>query len=442
MTTFVRQHFLYKNYGSTRDGSVYNYHNRRKMAVGTRYEFILVYVNGKTIHMSHRLFVWQCFNGSFLPSGLEVIFDNEVDGNFCDQLIAVNADEKETFNIRNREKIRQQMITAGYFSHPSFPNYLANKFGQVYSLYTNRELVNKPSANGYTRLMMLNTVGTTVIKFKQRIVWESNTGTLVPTGYEIDHIDQNKKNNAFENLQCLSRRDHMIKTQRDNPHISKSLAAGSNRKVIRTSDFNESVIEFPSRVEAAESVLGSAEAVCKAIKKNIPYMGFLWHNIQDENLPGEEWLQGNTTKYCVSNLGRIWPKNGYKTFGFKGPTRYTAHLSGRNYGVHELICYAFHGPKPSPNYTVDHIDGNPHNNHYLNLRYATKKEQAVNRRSVKAVEGYIRKNDEIVGTWRTIKEAAAAVTGATRSHITSVLKGRRKSSGKTSSGDSIAWQYA
>ena len=383
----------------------------------------------------------QCFNGVFLPSGLEVIFDDEINGNFCDKLIAVNADEKKTFNIRKIEKNRQQMVTAGFFPHPLCSNYVANEEGKVYSLYTNKELIGNLHVNGYCKLTMLNDIGTKIVKSKHTIVWESNTGTLVPTGYQIDHLDQNKTHNAFKNLQCISRRDHVIKTNSENPHIIKAFAAGSNRKVIRTCIQNDTVVEFSSRKDAAESVFGKARAIGDAIRSKSPYLGFLWSNVTDPNLPNEEWYQGEITKYRVSNLGRIWPPNGYKTFGFKTPAAHTTKYSGRTYGVHVLICYAFHGPKPSSQHTVDHIDGNPHHNHYLNLRYATKQEQSINRKSVKPVEGYIRKTDEIVGIWPTITEAAAA-TGANKGNISSVLKGRCKSCGKTSSGELIAWRYA
>ena len=439
MTTIVQQHPLYKNYGSTKDGNVFN-HKGHKMAVGTQNN-IQLYVDKQQISILHKLFVWQCFNGE-LPIGLEVIFDNEVNGDFCDKLIAVNAGEKEAFTIMKREKIRQQMVTAGYFPHPLCPNYVANKDGYVYSLYTNKELIAKPFGDGYIHLTMFRDFDSKIVRFKHTIVWESNTNTLVPTGFQIDHIDQNKANNAFANLQCISREDHMIKTHKENPHIIKLWTEGSKRKVIRKCiHSDDTVVEFASRVNAAESVLGSAQAVGYAIRKIIPYMGFMWFDTEDPDLPGEEWLQGEITKYRVSNLGRIWPSNAYKTFWFKGPTRYMTQLSGRNYGVHELICYAFHGSKPSLQHTVDHIDGNPHNNHYENLRYATKKEQAINRRSVKPVEGYIRNTGEIVGIWPTLVQAAAA-TGANRRVIACVLKGRCRYSGKTPYGEPIAWRYA
>ena len=440
MKSFIQPHPLYKNYGSTKDGDVYNCKGKQ-ITVGKRQKDIQVQVNGKNISILHRSFVWQCFNGIFLPTGLEVIFDNEVNGDFCDKLIALNAGEKEAFTIMKREKIRQQMVIAGYFPHPQCPNYVANKDGYVYSLYTNKELIAKPFGDGYIHLTMFRDFDSKIVRFKHTIVWESNTNTLVPTGYQIDHIDQNKANNSFENLQCITKHAHMKKTHKENPHISKSFAEASNRRVIRKCIHSDTVVEFASRKDAAKSVLGSARAVCDAIRKIFPYLEFMWYNIKDQDLPGEEWLQGEITKYCVSNLGRIWPKCGYKTFGYRRPTGYTTKLGGRNYGVHELICYAFHGPRPNPQYTVDHKDNNVYNNHYENLRYATKQEQAINRRSVNPVEGYIINTGEIVGIWPTITEAAAA-TGANIGSISSVLKCRRKSSGKISLGKCIAWRYA
>ncbi len=53
--------------------------------------------------------------------------------------------------------------------------------------------------------------------YKHILVWEAKTSTLVPTGFQIDHIDQNKANNAFANLQCITKKDHMIKTHKENP---------------------------------------------------------------------------------------------------------------------------------------------------------------------------------------------------------------------------------
>jgi len=41
-----------------------------------------------------------------------------------------------------------------------------------------------------------------------RIIWEQDVGPI-PKGFEIHHVDGNKLNNSFDNLQCLSKSDHM-----------------------------------------------------------------------------------------------------------------------------------------------------------------------------------------------------------------------------------------
>ena len=42
--------------------------------------------------------------------------------------------------------------------------------------------------------------------------------------------------------------------------------------------------------------------------------------------------------------------------------------------VHRLVAYAFLGDPPTPDHEVAHYDGDPQNNHYDNLRWATKQE--------------------------------------------------------------------
>lgn len=49
-------------------------------------------------------------------------------------------------------------------------------------------------------------------------------------------------------------------------------------------------------------------------------------------------------------------------------------IGGRVYKVHQLICAAFHGPRPFDNAVVLHIDENALNNSADNLKWGTQKE--------------------------------------------------------------------
>lgn len=135
-----------------------------------------------------------------------------------------------------------------------------------------------------------------------------------------------------------------------------------------------------------------------------------WCNLKEENqspeallkisLPGEQWESCKLAKFSLhyaSSLGRIYSvasatiipgtvhQNGY---------RYMSAISDKGMktvNVHKLVCYAFHGKKPTKEHTVDHIDRNPLNNMSSNLRWATKREQMLNQNEHKEAERYILK---------------------------------------------------
>lgn len=89
--------------------------------------------------------------------------------------------------------------------------------------------------------------------------------------------------------------------------------------------------------------------------------------------------------YLVSSLGRImcipfqskgrWyggrPRVGTTTPD--QPRRIVCHKK-KTYKVHQLVCEAFHGPRPSPRHVVMHLDDNPLNNCADNLKWGTQKE--------------------------------------------------------------------
>lgn len=61
-----------------------------------------------------------------------------------------------------------------------------------------------------------------------RLVWET-FNSLIPEGYEIDHVDSDKSNNKLTNLQLFTRKENMKKCLKENPHIEDNLVQNQNK---------------------------------------------------------------------------------------------------------------------------------------------------------------------------------------------------------------------
>lgn len=78
----------------------------------------------------------------------------------------------------------------------------------------------------------------------------------------------------------------------------------------------------------------------------------------------------------ISNVGRFRSMTGIIYTPEPRPNGYAyIMIMNSSYPVHGLVCRAFHGKAPSEVHTVDHIDKNPSNNHYMNLRWLSVAEQ-------------------------------------------------------------------
>lgn len=80
------------------------------------------------------------------------------------------------------------------------------------------------------------------------------------------------------------------------------------------------------------------------------------------------------------------PTYGYTMRANKNAARSYRGVHYRSLGslkVHQLVCEAFHGPKPTKDSVVIHIDEDAHNNRADNLKWGTQKEN-LNMPKVKA----------------------------------------------------------
>jgi hypothetical protein len=131
-------------------------------------------------------------------------------------------------------------------------------------------------------------------------------------------------------------------------------------------------------------------------------------------------------KYKASNYGRIELQSGTITYGSMAVTKYykikTPNKKSRL--VHNIICTAFHGPKPSTSHVVNHIDYNKSNNKPENLEWVTQRQNVMHSLPTrKTVPAYNKKrvaqyttDDVFIKEYNSVSEASKA-TNVNRSDL-------------------------
>ena len=145
----------------------------------------------------------------------------------ADRLIAENA----TSDCASAKSLISEITTEVimFIPIPNFPNYqfnnetlevkslgrnVANRWG---GWYKKEEQVLKPILNwqGYYYLSLCNENGTRTFR-RSQICWLANKGELPSRGYTVDHIDADKANDRFGNLQKLTHRANCSKGCQEN----------------------------------------------------------------------------------------------------------------------------------------------------------------------------------------------------------------------------------
>jgi len=173
----------------------------------------------------------------------------------------------------------------------------------------------------------------------------------------------------------------------------------------------------------------------------------------EDDEPGERWAAHpfyDPKKVVVSTSGRVGlgARTGlefgeyFVTKGHKCKLGYCkVNIHGKSKKLHDLVCMAFLGPKPTPAHTPDHENRIKDDNHLTNLSWKTNAEQRANQKKRrpsslgKPVEGHRRGTQE---EWVRYASAydAQEKTGIARSTIGKVCHGKAHSAG------GYTWRWA
>uniref|UniRef100_A0A6C0JRA7 HNH nuclease domain-containing protein n=1 Tax=viral metagenome TaxID=1070528 RepID=A0A6C0JRA7_9ZZZZ len=275
------------------------------------------------------------------------------------------------------KKIRWVPVHAKY----KLPNHELSSKGQCRNKKTGYIFKNTPGQKGYVSWGFTQRTKKIVLKrhFQAHNMLADSFGLIkLPGQIEVDHINRIRHDNRIENLRWATKAQ-----QAANRDTSNNNGAP---KQVEQFDLKDNFIKlWPSAKEAGEMLDISPEdirAVCN--DKKVKAGNFKWKYYFEPDLEGEVWDEYKDG-YLASSLGRVRApdgrimkshlENGYNRIGIKGRKIY----------VYEVVCYTFCGSAPSSKHSVDHINNDTKNDCAINLRWATKKEQAENRKNVKQI---------------------------------------------------------
>ena len=156
---------------------------------------------------------------------------------------------------------------------PCGGNYEVSDSGNVRNPH--KVLKKSVKRNGY-EFVVINVDGKWKGKYVHRLVWESFNGPI-PEGLEVNHKDEDKSNNALDNLELVThkyncnygtRNERSAKALRQNVIGPAYLQYDSDGKL---------VARFKCLKEASASVNGAKSNICAAAKRenNFAY-GYFW----------------------------------------------------------------------------------------------------------------------------------------------------------------------
>lgn len=104
---------------------------------------------------------------------------------------------------KEKKKVRKKKMYL--YKHPVFTNYACDNSGNIINLDTGCIRKTHTPQSGYKEIKIKN-----VHILVHRFVWEAFNNEVIPKGYEINHINKNKRDNRPCNLELLTVREHRI----------------------------------------------------------------------------------------------------------------------------------------------------------------------------------------------------------------------------------------
>ena len=115
-----------------------------------------------------------------------------------------------------------------YYKHNVFTKYAASKDGNIINIKTKR-IIKMINCNGYLYFNLCDpNLSKPKFYYQHRFVYEVFKGEI-PRFFEVDHINNLKNDNRIKNLQILTKKEN-IKKSNNKPIFSTNIKTGEERR--------------------------------------------------------------------------------------------------------------------------------------------------------------------------------------------------------------------
>lgn len=160
----------------------------------------------------------------------------------------------------------------------NYDNYEIYADGRIWSYKKNKFLKPNTVRGGYQQVCLIDDEGKRKMYYVHRIVWEAVTGEPIPDYLDCNHIDEDKTNCSFANLNLLSPKENCNWGSR-NDRIAKANTNGKCSKQVGAYKDGKLVMVFQSTNEAGRQGFHQG-AVSRCCNGKLPhYKGFVWRYI-------------------------------------------------------------------------------------------------------------------------------------------------------------------
>jgi len=331
--------------------------------------------------------------------------------------------------------------------------YRVSNLGEVYSKLTNI-IIALDIKNGYAHVK-LNHAGKKSKSFRLNILVAKHFIPNPENKPVVDHIDNNRLNNKFDNLRWATHPEN-AQSYIDNFKKKRAILQFYTDDNDNDSDEDNFIKEW---IDANEIIASKKNymkgTITNACRKKCSAYGYLWIYKEEKEKIIIELKEGETFKkigkfddadfsnYKVSTHGKVMniatdkfikprlSESGYLRIGLISKK----DSSPKILRVNRLVAFVYVEGRTEEKNVSHHKDENKLNNHYKNLEWTTDQGNTTYSLGIK-VNQIDMKTNKIIKTFASIKEAGRIFSKNAYSAIGKCCKGTRKST------QGFKWAYA